>query len=99
MMGYFFEGSKSNGLYIVPYRSVMPSSAFTENGSGYRKPASRSDDTSVFSSSITLLPAESNRTDSGAESMRDELSTKNVHLSFIATACEAFPGFRSFIAP
>ena len=32
-------------------------------------------------------------------SMRDELSTKNVFLSFSATACDALPGFSSFIAP
>ena len=59
MIGYFFDGSKSNGLYITPNKSVMPSSAFTVNGSGNLKPASVSGARSGVSSFMTLRPVTS----------------------------------------
>ena len=55
MIGYFRFGSKSNGLYITPYRSVTPSSALTVNGSGNLKPASISALRSGVSSFITSV--------------------------------------------
>jgi len=39
MMGYLLFESKSYGLYITPYISVIPSSAFTLKVSGNLKPA------------------------------------------------------------
>src|SRR5690349_6672015 len=66
--GYFRFASKSNGLYITPYRSVTPSSAFTRNVSGYLKPASINCDTSVVSSSASCVPCPSSNTDFGAVS-------------------------------
>ena len=77
----------------------MPSSAFTLKGSGNLKPASTSAETSVFSRSSTGVPAASSSTDSGAVFTRDELSTKNVPLSFTLTACDASPGLSSFDRP
>jgi hypothetical protein len=76
MTGYFFAGSKSNGLYMTPYRSVTPSSAFTLNGSGNVKPASFRAPRSGVSSFVTVVPSVSSRTDSGAPSTRDALSMK-----------------------
>ena len=86
MIGYFFAGSKSNGLYITPYRSVTPSSAFTLKGSGNLNPASLSAVRSGVSRFATTAPVVSYRTADGAASMRDALSTKYRFESAIATA-------------
>src|ERR1039457_3070746 len=76
IIGYFFAGSKSNGLYITPYRAGMPSSAFTWNGSGNLYPACMAVLRSTVSSGMTFVPAASNNTFFGAVFTLDEVSMK-----------------------
>src|SRR5713226_9534810 len=99
MIGYFFAGSKSNGLYITPYKSVTPSSALTLNGSGNLKPDSTAAERSVDSRSDTGVPIASTSTDLGALFTRDEVSTKYLPESLPLIECEASPGSSSFAAP
>src|SRR5712671_57925 len=99
MIGYFFAGSKSNGLYITPYKSVTPSSALTLNGSGNLKPASTAAERSVDSRSASGVPAASTSTDLGALFTRDDVSTKYFPESLPLTACVASPGSSSLTEP
>src|SRR5712692_1528606 len=95
--GYFLFGSKSNGLYITPYKSVTPSSALTLNGSGNLKPASLSALMSGESSFVTTPPSVSYSAADGAASIRDALSTKYRLESARLTAWLASPGSSSLM--
>ena len=48
--GYFFFGSKFDGLTMTPQMSVLPSRALATNTSGALKPAASSAEMSGFSS-------------------------------------------------
>ena len=61
MIGYFRVESKVVGRYISPYRSVLPSRAFTVNGIGGVHPAATSREMSLFSSVATSLPLRASR--------------------------------------
>ena len=75
MIGYFLVLSKSNGFHMLPYSSVMPSAAFTENVSAFLKPSSFSLDRSISSSVLRMRPVTPSRsTDLNGRSMRENES-------------------------
>ena len=64
------------GVYIRPYRSVLPSRAFTVKGMGGFQPACTSREMSAFSSATTCLPFRSRTTVVGGTTGVDHWSTK-----------------------
>ena len=77
MIGYFLVESKSVGRNIRPYRSVLPSAAFTRIGIGGFQPAASSFVTSARSSGISTLPVPGSRsTTTGGWSGVDQVSTR-----------------------
>src|SRR4051812_44550676 len=66
MIGYFFDESSDLGAYISPYRSVLPSRAFTVIGIGAFQPLATSREMSAFSSVVMTFPSASRRTVTGA---------------------------------
>src|SRR5580704_17175348 len=55
-IGYFFAASKFVGLNINPYKSVLPSRAFTTNGMGGTQPVALSFEISSLGNSTATLP-------------------------------------------
>ncbi len=78
MIGYFLEASNADGLNIWPYRSVLPSRAFTVNDSGATQPAACSRARSARASSATCLPSASRSSATGAVPMVEWMSTKRL---------------------
>ena len=60
--GYFFCGSKSDGRYIMPHMSVLPSRPLALKVSGAVHPLASSAEMSAFSSGMTVLPVSALRT-------------------------------------
>ena len=69
-IGYLREGSKFVGLKSSPYRSVLPSRAFTVIRIGGFQPASSRREISPRSSSMITLPVASRTTEIGARIRR-----------------------------
>src|SRR5690242_9206999 len=75
-IGYFLVVSMLVGRKSSPYRSVLPSRAFTEITIGGFHPEATSLEMSAFSSGTTTLPVLSRRTETGGTSGWEYTSTK-----------------------
>src|SRR5258708_40136625 len=76
MIGYFFVESRLAGVYRRPYRSVVPSRAFTTIGVGAFHPAATRRVMSARSSVVISFPPASRNTVTGGPFGCEELSTK-----------------------
>src|SRR6187551_3537264 len=76
MIGYFFDASKFDGRNIMPYRSVVPSAAFTLTGIGGFHPDAIKRLTSAFSNGITSLPFASRKFTTGGTSGDEYVSIR-----------------------
>src|SRR5690348_10444538 len=96
MTGYFFDGSKFVGLNIMPYRSVLPSRAFTVNGIGGTQPAAFRREMSAVATFASLRPSFALRsTVTGGTVGVDQASTNDLPSGDRVTVWSAASGVSS----
>src|SRR6478672_6190895 len=100
MIGYFLFGSKLDGLNSIPYRSVLPSRAFTTIGSGATQPLSFRRARSACATCASTLPSLASRnTVTGATAVVEYVSTTRVPSGDRRNVCCASSGDSSTGSP